>query len=157
MSIRSTRASDLAQLRRCAEAAYGKYVQRMDRAPAPMGADFEAQIEAGKLYVRETGAGSIDGFICLYARADHLHVESVAVFPERAGRGIGGKLLAFAEEAARRRGLSAIELYTNEKMTENLTLYPHLGYTETGRSEESGHRRVFYRKEIEIRRPGPGE
>ena len=33
-------------------------------------------------------------------------------------------------------------------MTENLALYPRLGYCEIDRREEAGFSRVFYRKEI---------
>ena len=56
--------------------------------------------------------------------------------------------MSFAEEEALRRGLQTIELYTNVKMTENLELYPRLGYQETDRREEDGFSRVFYRKHV---------
>ena len=42
----------------------------------------------------------------------------------------------------------AVELYTNAQMTENLSLYPRLGYAKTGRRMEDGFDRVFYRKEL---------
>lgn len=147
MPIRAARAGDLDAVRACAQAAYALYVPRIGKEPAPMVADFMAQIEAGQVHVIEPD-GQLAGFIVLYPRGDHLHVENVAVVPERQGQGLGGALLAFAEAEAKRRGLAAIELYTNVKMTENLALYPQLGYRETGRREEAGFSRVFYRKEI---------
>jgi len=46
-------------------------------------------------------------------------------------------------------GLSHIELYTNEMMYENRTMYPKLGYVETGRKTQAGFNRVFFSKVVE--------
>jgi len=62
--------------------------------------------------------------------------------------GIGRKLIHYCEKLAAQKGFSLIELYTNEKMTENLEIYPRLGYSEVGRWREDGFNRVFFRKEI---------
>jgi len=155
MPIRMAATGDIDGVQACAQAAYALYVPRIGKKPAPMVADFAAQIDAGQVYVIEASgaaSGEVAGFIVLYPRGDpwgdHLHVENVAVDPDRQGQGLGGALLAFAEDEARRRGLAAIELYTNVKMTENLALYPRLGYRETGRREEAGFSRVFYRKDV---------
>lgn len=147
LTIRPATGGDLERVTACAQAAYALYVARIGKEPAPMVADFQAQIAAGQVYVGEAD-GAVAGFVVLYPRRDHLHVENVAVFPARQGLGLGRALLAFAEKEARRRGLAAIELYTNVKMTENLALYPRLGYREIDRREEAGFSRVFYRKEI---------
>lgn len=64
------------------------------------------------------------------------------------GHGIGRALIAQVEATARKQGLAAVELYTNEKMTENLALYPRLGYRETGCHIEDGFARVFFRKDL---------
>lgn len=148
MTIRLAILGDLERVKACAHEAYALYVPRIGRDPAPMVADFRAQIEAGQVYVIEVG-GDVAGFIVLYQRRDHLHVENVAVFPARQGQGLGRALLSFAEDEARRRDLPTIELYTNVKMTENLDLYEWLGYVEIDRREEEGFSRVFYRKQIE--------
>jgi len=147
LTIRPATGGDLERVTACAQAAYALYVARIGKEPAPMVADFQAQIAAGQVYVGEAD-GAVAGFVVLYPCRDHLHVENVAVFPARQGLGLGRALLAFAEKEARRRGLAAIELYTNVKMTENLALYPRLGYREIDRREEAGFSRVFYRKEI---------
>ncbi|MDJ0946764.1 MAG: GNAT family N-acetyltransferase [Kiloniellales bacterium] len=147
MTIRKAVPGDLDRVKDCARQAYGLYVPRMGKEPAPMVADFEAQIETGTLYVVEL-EGEVAGFIVLYPRRDHLHVENVAVFPAGQGKGLGKALMRFAEDEAGRRGLSAIELYTNVKMVENQAFYPALGYVETDRREEDGFSRVFYRKEL---------
>ena len=44
-----------------------------------------------------------------------------------------------------------IELYTNAAMRENVDYYPHLGYEETGRHEEDGFQRVFFRKALDTK------
>lgn len=80
-------------MRACAEQAYALYVPRMGKKPAPMVADFRAQIAAGRVAVVEAG-GEVTGFIVLYRRRDHIHVENVAVFPACQGRGLGRALLA---------------------------------------------------------------
>lgn len=152
MNIRKAAQPDLDGVRDCARQAYALYVPRMGKEPAPMVADFAAQIRAGKLHVVELEGGELDGrvagFVVLYPRGDHLHVENVAVLPAAQGKGVGKALLAFAEDEARRLGLPAVELYTNVKMTENQAFYPALGYVETDRREEDGFSRVFYRKPL---------
>ncbi|HMB47246.1 MAG TPA: GNAT family N-acetyltransferase [Afifellaceae bacterium] len=75
-----------------------------------------------------------------------MFLENVAVRDASSGRGLGSKLIHFCEAEARRLGLSAVELYTNVKMTGNLSLYPHLGYAEFDRREEDGFERVYFRK-----------
>lgn len=145
--IRDGTVADLPGIRACAAAAYAIYVPRIGRKPAPMAADFERHLSRGELFIADGGEGAA-GYIVLYPRGDHLHVENVAVDPARQGRGIGRALLVFAEQTAREAGVAAIELYTNAKMAENLTLYPKLGYEETGRRTEDGFDRVYFRKAL---------
>ena len=146
--IRKALASDLQDIQTCARLAYEKYVPRIGRAPAPMVADFEAQIRDGLVWVSEVSDGVLNGFAAFYKRDDHLHLENIAVAPEHQGTGVGKRLISFCEETARAMGLDAVELYTNQKMTENLKLYPTLGYAEIGRRTEDGFERVFYRKAV---------
>ena len=110
-------------------------------------ADFEEQIRNGIVHVLSKD-NVIAGYVALYRRGDHLHLESVAVDPAFQGMGCGIRLIAFVEKCAAEAGAQAVELYTNAKMTENLSLYPHLGYIETGRRHEDGFERVFFRKEL---------
>ena len=46
---------------------------------------------------------------------------------------------------AKRRRLSAVRLYTNAAMTENLSMYAHMGFVETHRAAEKGFNRVYLR------------
>lgn len=147
MTIRLANERDIPFVRDCASAAYGMYVERMGRKPAPMVADFTGILAARNLHVLETEHG-LAGFIVFYPRDDHVHIENVAVDPAFQGKGYGARLIEFAEGKAREQGFSRAELYTNEKMTENIAYYPKLGYAEIGRWEEDGFNRVFYRKEL---------
>jgi ribosomal protein S18 acetylase RimI-like enzyme len=145
MEIRQARMTDLHGIRRCAEAAYGIYVPRIGKPPAPMVADFARLIGDGKVHVLSDGS-AIAGFAVFYLRGDHVHLENVAVHPDFQKRGHGARLIAYAEQFATEAGANAVELYTNIKMTENLSLYPSLGYEEAGRRHEDGFDRVFFRK-----------
>jgi len=93
-------------------------------------------------------AGDIVGLIVLVQEPDHLLVENVAVAPGRQGEGIGRALLAFAEAEAREAGTPVLRLYTHAAMTENLALYPRLGYEQTDRRTDNGFERVFFVKRL---------
>ncbi len=140
--------ADAPALARIADAAYALYVPRMGRRPAPMDADFPVHIRHGEVMVARDG-DTPRGFIIFYGHGEVLHVANVAVDPAMQGHGIGPRLLAWAEAEAARRGLTGVELYTNIHMTENLRLYPRLGYRETGRRREDGFDRVFFLKQID--------
>jgi len=90
-------------------------------------------------------SGAFQGFIVFYAEDGHILLENVAVLPSAAGRGVGKALIGFCEDTARRRGMN-VHLYTNEKMVENLSIYPKLGYVEVGRRSEDGFNRVYFEK-----------
>ena len=145
--IRLAVAGDEPEIRDCAEQAYARYVPLMGRKPAPMVADFAGQIAAGQIYVATDDQDAFQGFIVFYAEDGHIMLENVAVLPRAAGRGVGKSLIGFCEDAARQRGMN-VHLYTNEKMTENLSIYPKLGYVEVGRRTENGFNRVYFEKTL---------
>ncbi|WP_258571172.1 GNAT family N-acetyltransferase [Flavimaribacter sediminis] len=148
MRIRPATPRDEDDIRGCAEDAYRQYVAAIGRKPAPVVADFRAQIREGQIHIAEGVDGEILGFIVFFPRDGHMFLENVAVFGAAAGRGVGGALIAFCEAEAKRLRLPCVRLYTNEKMTQNLSIYPHLGYVETGRREEDGFARVFFEKHL---------
>jgi len=145
--IREAVRADQAGIKSCAIAAYTMYVERIGKKPAPMVANFSEAIENKNLYVMEH-AGQVCGFVVFYSCDDHVHLENVAVNPLFQRRGIGSRLIAFAEQRARMVGYSRIELYTNAMMTENLQLYPRLGYEEFDRRLEDGFDRVYFKKAL---------
>lgn len=146
-TLRKAQPYEAGAIRELVHEAYAPYVPRMGREPAPMLADYPALIEQGAVTVAEA-EGILGGVLVCYARRDHLHVENVAVAPAAQGRGVGRALMRAAEAEARRQGLGAIELYTNEVMAGNFPFYAALGYAITGREVEEGYNRVFFRKEL---------
>ncbi len=131
----------------CVRAAYTKYVVPIGREPAPMLADYPALIARGVVHVlREPVKADVRGLIVLLPTDRAMFVENVAVHPHYQGQGLGGRLMAFAEERARAADLPEVRLYTNEAMTENLAFYGLLGFEETARRLDDGYRRVFLHK-----------
>ena len=146
--IRQATAADEAEIRHCAEQAYARYIPLIGRKPAPMLADFRAQIDAGHIHVAVDDGGVFQGFVVFYPEERHMLLENVAVLPDATGQGIGKALIRVCEDEARRRGFSAVRLYTNEKMIDNLSIYPRLGYAEVARRSEHGFDRVFFEKHL---------
>lgn len=147
VEIRAAGAQDADALRALAQRAYGAYVTRIGKRPAPMDDDYAARVCDGQVHVA-LDRGRLVGLIVLVAHDDHLLIDNVAVEPARQGAGIGRRLLDFAAERARELGLAELRLYTNEAMTENRAMYARLGYRETGRSGDSGFRRVHFAKAL---------
>ena len=146
--IRQAEASDEPEIRDCAEQAYARYVPLIGRKPAPMIADFATQIAAGEVYIATDDHDTFQGFIVFYPEDGHILLENVAVLPRAAGRGVGKTLIGFCENSARQRRMNAVHLYTNEKMTYNLSIYPKFGYVEVARRTEHGFNRVYFEKSL---------
>ena len=146
IQIRIGRPKDAPYCAQIAEAAYMPYIADIGRRPMPMDQDFAAACKAGQLWIAERGG--VLGFVIAFPRGNSWLLENIAVAPAHLGKGIGGILIRHVETLAKNAGAEAVELYTNAKMTGNLTLYPALGYIETHRAEEAGFSRVFYRKPL---------
>ena len=146
MGIRLAESADRSAVETIVSTAYEPYVQVIGASPLPLVADYGELISQGRVHVLENG--EIDALIVLQAHEGVLLVENVAVRPDRQGRGLGRRLMAFAEFRARSLGLRALRLYTNEKMTSNIGLYASLGYRETDREAIDGRHVVHMRKEL---------
>lgn len=146
--IRQAVADDEAAVRACAEQAYARYVDVMGRKPAPMLADFGAQIAAGCVYLCTGEQDELQGFIVFFPVDQHMFLENVAVSKAGRGKGIGKSLVQFCEAQALRLGLGSVHLYTNARMTDNLSMYPRLGYVEVQRRSEDGFDRVYFEKRL---------
>ncbi len=147
--VRAARLSDAGVVTDLVQRAYQPYVERIGKPPAPMTCDYERVIGSGDVWVIEAG-DRVDAVLVLHQEDDHLLIDNVAVDPALHGVGLGAQLLAFAEDAARQRGLPEIRLYTNEHMTENIGYYPRRGYQETDRRLDEGFIRVFFTKRLTV-------
>jgi len=115
----------------------------MGRKPAPMLADFKHQLSTHRIdvYIHEDG---VIGYSVLQAQGTSMMLENIAVFPSYTGKGIGSTLIKHSIKVARGGGFHKLTLYTNEKMYENLALYPRFGFQETHRVTEDGFNRVYF-------------
>jgi GNAT superfamily N-acetyltransferase len=145
--IRQATRDDLRAVEDIVRAAYGIYISRIGREPGPMLDDYAALIADGRVFVAEMD-GVTQGILVLIAQDDAMMLDNIAVAPGAQGQGLGRRMLAFAEHTALKAGYSAIKLYTNEAMTENIALYVRTGYFETHRAVEKGLRRVYMRKRL---------
>ena len=146
-TIRVATASDVSMIASIVQQAYCHYIARIGKPPGPMLDDYAVRVREGTVWVIEQ-ANAIFGIIVLLPASDYLLLDNIAVAPERQGRGIGRRMLDFAEAEALRRGYSEIRLYTHETMIENQRLYSALGYEETGRATQTGYNRVYMCKRL---------
>ena len=75
---------------------------------------------------------------------NQVSIANIAVDPNYQGQRIGSALMKFAEDKAREENYSKIQLATHVLLQENLSLYRHLGWIETGRDDV----RVYMEKDI---------
>jgi ribosomal protein S18 acetylase RimI-like enzyme len=150
-SIRKATPDDANRIRAIARAAYSKYVARIGREPAPMVADFATLIAAGSTVVAEH-RDVIKGYMIGWPEADAYFIDNIAVDPDHQGQGLGRYLIEYAAAQAKRLQLSAVRLYTNVAMTENLAMYAHIGFVETHRATEHGFERAYLRWSLDDHR-----
>jgi GNAT superfamily N-acetyltransferase len=152
--IRPARPEDRTAVEAIVDAAYTVYIDRIGKPPGPMLDDYAQLIADGMVSVLEDAGGTIAAIIVLVPQPDHLLLDNIAVRPDQQGQGLGRRLIAFAEDEARRLGFAELRLYTHERMIENIALYTRLGFAETGRGQQAGYDRVFMRKRVAADPPG---
>lgn len=145
--IREATPADLYAVQRIAEQAFAPFVAAIGKKPAPMVADFAAQIEKGLVEVSVSRTG-VQGYCISYPRGAGWHVENLAIGPAAQGGGIGKALMRDAETRASAQGFETIDLYTNVAMEGALKFYPRLGYVELYRDHEDGFHRAYFKKNL---------
>ncbi len=125
-------AADLPAVAALTERAYAPYTEAFGAPPLPVTEDYAPHIADGGVWLLEI-SGETAGLLVLEREPGYLMIFSVAVAPEFQGRGLGLKLLAFADEKAREAGYREVRLYTNARMERNIALYSRYGYRETAR------------------------
>jgi len=142
--IRKTVPDDSDSLKNCMASAYAEYEERMGgvRLP-PMDVDYLFEIKNYPSWVVES-EGSILGGLIMVFENDQASIANIAVAPGFQGQGIGGALMKFAESKAKENGFAELQLATHALLNENISLYQHLGWKETGRDES----RIFMTKMI---------
>ena len=147
--LRRATADDVPRLAALADAAYGRYVERIGGPPRPMTDDYDEVVHNRHLVTVAERAGELVGMIVLDIDDEGFLVDNVAVHPAAQGAGIGRLLLEHAEAEAGRAGFDSLYLYTHELATENLALYARIGYVEYDRRRlPEGACLVYLRKRL---------
>jgi len=146
-TIRTGKLSDASAMKSCVEAAYQHYIPRIGKPPGPMLNDYSEVIRQHQTFVAEQN-GQVIGVVVLIQRDAGMLLDNIAVHPDHQGRGLGRRLVEFAESETRKQGYSHLDLYTHELMTENIQIYNRLGYVETHRRLENGYRRIYMQKAL---------
>jgi ribosomal protein S18 acetylase RimI-like enzyme len=146
-TIRKAQLQDAAAMQSCVEAAYRHYIPRIGKPPGPMLDDYAEIVQQHQAFVAEA-SGQIVGVLVLIRKDNGILLDNVAVHPEHQGKGFGRQLIELAESEARNQGFGHLELYTHERMTENIEMYRRLGYIETKRRNEKGYQRVYMQKSL---------
>ena len=128
-------------------AVYAKWVPVIGRLPLPMQVDYAEAVLAHAFTLVERD-GELIGLIETEDRADHLYIVNVAVAEASQGQGLGRRLVANAEDAARAKGFAEVRLMTNALYEVNIRLYEILGYEIYAREPFSNGVRVMMRKGI---------
>lgn len=146
--IRQATRADTQVVHTCTRAAFARYSARLGRDPAPMQIDPGPAIARGEVHVVTAAEDGVVGHVICRRDGRDMLLDTLAVWPEHAGRGFGTRLVAHVEALARQQALEAVTLYTNAKMVENLPFYARLGYIRTGRHWQGGFDRIFFRKPL---------
>jgi putative acetyltransferase len=98
------------------------------------GIDIDALMQPGVLFaVARDDAGAAVGCGAIVLGAQRLgELKRMFVLPRMRGSGVGGRLLAFLEDEARRRGCTRFALETGIHQPEALALYERAGYARGG-------------------------
>jgi GNAT superfamily N-acetyltransferase/ketosteroid isomerase-like protein len=145
--IRKAVEEDTDILSQITDAAYAKYVSQLGRTPQPMTVDHCKLIVENDAWLIVVDGKPV-GLLELIGEPDCVLIYSVAIRPEYQSRGLGRRLLDWAEQETWRMGLRRIRLYTNAIMESNIALYQRLGYVETRREAYLGTMLVHMSKDL---------
>ena len=99
----------------------------------------EMSRRAGRALVFKMGE-EIVGYLCFWAVLDEAHLQTIAVRPERRGRGIGKSIMSRLEAICLRDGLKRIILEVGRRNIVARNLYKTCGF------ESIGFRKQYYKE-----------
>jgi ribosomal protein S18 acetylase RimI-like enzyme len=146
--LRRADAGDVDKVTALQFAAYAKNRALLGVEPLPLRADYGKILADYETWLAESADG-LDGVLILEPRTDDLLIWSIATAPRLHGRGLGRRLLNFAEERARAHGFSIVRLYTGEKLTGNIAWYERHGFAREWVEDMGDRRAVHMMKRLE--------
>jgi len=144
LDIRAATVDDAIALKQCMISAYSTYAGRMgDSTLPPTELDYVEEIASFPTWVATLDGEIVAGLTMMFAK-DHASIANIAVSPNAQGHGLGRKLMTFAESQAQENGLTELRLATHVLLTENVSLYSHLGWSEYDRDTT----RIYMKKVV---------
>lgn len=142
MKLERATLADLDPVVALQQAAYARNRLLLGVEPLPLMADYREIFRTMEVWLERSSRG-IDGVLILEPRRDDLLIWSVSTHPAAQARGLGGQLLAAAEQRARELGLGTMRLYTGTILTHLVEWYGRHGYV-TERIEQMPDRRATH-------------
>jgi ribosomal protein S18 acetylase RimI-like enzyme len=136
--LRRATIDDLPAVVALQRAAYAQNRAQLGVEPLPLLADYREIFAQSQVWLADEPEG-LGGALILQARLNDLLIWSVATAPFARGRGIGNRMLAFAESRAHELGRTCIRLYTGKPLVNNIAWYTRRGYVHE-RTEDMGDR-----------------
>ena len=147
--IRSAQIGDAGRIAEIAKLAYQQYLPLMNKAPAPMDANYTRHILEDAVFVMSIDDRLAGYAVIIRAEDDGYWLDNIAIDPEFAGRGFGRLFIAWIENWLSAR-TDTYQLYTNIVMTKNIDWYEKLGFQQTSQKIENGYQRVYFSKNLII-------
>lgn len=120
--LRQATALDIEIVRSISADAYLPYEASIGFVPFPAIEDYGPRIERGEVWLLDVG-GEVVGVAVLELKPDHLFVYSIAVRPDRQGKGHGKALLEFTFRQAVQHGVGEVRsLYQSANGEKHRTL-----------------------------------
>ena len=127
-----------------AQKAYEKYIERMGKEPAPMRPVIQKE---DVVFVCEDNKQVI-AFAILVKINDQIILDSIAVDPLYQKKGIGNNFIKYIEQYLIEQKINKYQLYTNEKMFENIDWYQKIGFKIFKKVTEKGFNRIYFEKQL---------
>ena len=135
IDVRPATAADRAVVVKVLQRAFADYDGRLQPPPGALGeteASVRAHLSEG-LVALAFIVGEPVGAMFIERKGDALFLSRVSVVPEKRGSGITARMVALAEDEARRQGLHALTLRVRDVLAQNIALFQRLGFRETSR------------------------
>ena len=144
MFFRRAKLEDHKTIKVIALKAYQKYVERMGKEPAPMRPIIQKE---DVVFVCEDNKQVI-AFAILIKISDQIILDSIAVDPLHQKKGIGNNFIKYIEQYLIEQKINKYQLYTNEKMFENIDWYQKIGFKIFKKVTEKGFNRIYFEKQL---------
>ena len=149
-STRPATGEDVEGIETLVARAYASYIEVIGHRPAPMDANYAAQVSERTCFVASVGERLVGLVVLVDDPGRALLIDNLAVDPAFSGQGVGHHLAAIADRVARERGYPELRLHTNAGTEFAQAWCETLGFDEYARGADDGFERVFMRKPVGV-------